>query len=231
MSFRRFFFFLIWFVGLEANAEILSIPENCLIQETSPCLLKSSENQILKSKSKMFSLAVEAESIIKILQFSSPYQFELIQGKVIVGATSKSPIQFTLNQVPFHSKTIFAKFDTEKRLQVYDAKNFILAEYESATEKQQEVVIRKSEFLAKLDMIRFLSEFYPNKKSLLSYLKSIESSWKNELKLQTKDQTIALQRSIASIEKAEQESKAQAEKEAAELKKVRRQFFYRTFFR
>lgn len=227
----RFLFFFFFLVGVEASAELLSVPENCLQQEISPCLVKVGENRTLKSKSALFSFVVAEDSIFKILQFSSPFKFELLQGKMVVQSGSKKTIQFTLNDVPFDSKTVFAKFGEGRRLQVYDSKNFILSEYEQAENLGQEAVLRKSEFLAKLDMIRFLSEFFFSKKSLLGYLKSIELSWKNELKIQTNDQTIALQRSIASIEKAEEQSKAQAEKEAEELKKVRRQFFYRTFYR
>lgn len=231
MIWGRFLFFLVFAMSFSVSAEILSIPENCLKQEIAPCLVKSNQSQTLKSKSNLFSLVVQQESIVKVLQFSSPFKLQLLQGKMIVQSEVQKAIQFTLNNVPFKSQSIFAKFGEEGRLQVYDSKNFIFSEYEQGVAQGQETVIHKAEFLAKLDMIRFLSEFFGDKKSLFSYLKSIELNWKNELKSQTNDQTMALQRSVASIEKAEEQSKAEAKKEAEELKKVRRQFFYRTFYR
>lgn len=227
----RFIVFLILLSGYNAVAEIISIPENCISEEVSPCLLKSTENKTLQGKSKLFSLSVEEEAIVKIIQFSSPFKFELLQGKIFIQSASKKKIQFSLNEINFDSKAIFAKLNSEHRLQVYDTKNFILAEYEPGIEKNKETVIRKSEFLSKIDMVRYLAEFFQNKRSFVSYLKSIESRWKDELKSQTNDQTIALQRSIASIEKAEADAKELSKKEAEELKKVRRQFFYRTFYR
>ncbi len=231
MSSFRLFLFVNLIHGLSASAETLSVPENCLAQEIAPCLIKAETNQTLKSKSKLFQLAVSSGSIVKIVQFNIPFKFDLLNGKVSIQAISKKPIQFKLNDVAFESKAVFAKSTEVGRLQIYDVKNFILAEYELSGSSEQESVLRKSEFLAKLDMIRYLSEFYTSKKSFLGYLKSIETLWKKELNRQTNDQTIALQRSIASIAKAEELSKAQAEKEAEELKKVRRQFFYRTFYR
>lgn len=227
---KALFSFLLFFTGY-ASAEILSIPENCLAQEVAPCLIKTSENQNLKSHSGQFILAATEDTIVKIIQFTSPFQFELLQGKVIIRSSTKKVIEFTLNDVRFATRVVFAQFNQERRLQVYDTMKFILSEYEQGLQKGQESVIRKAEFLAKRDMIRFLSEYFVNKKYLVVYLKSIEASWKKEFKVQTNDQTIALQRSIASIEKVEAEDKRQTAEEAEELKKVRSQFFYRTFYR
>lgn len=224
-------FMFLLFSGLRAQAELLSIPEECLAKEVSPCLIKSSQRQILKSPSARFALDVGEETIVKILKFESPFHFELLQGQMVVKTGSKKPISFILNDVSFLTSQAFTRFGDERRLQVYDTKSFILSEYESGIASGHETVILRSEFLAKLDMIRFLSLYFADKKSLMSYLKTIESVWRKEFKLQTNDQTIALQRSIASIEQAAAEDKQRSEKEIEELKKVRRQFFYRTFYR
>ena len=74
----RLIVFLILFSGYSALAEIISIPENCIVEEVSPCLLKSTENKTLQGKSKLFSLVVEEEAIVKIKQFSNPFKFELL---------------------------------------------------------------------------------------------------------------------------------------------------------
>lgn len=223
-------FFLFSF-SFQALAEILSIPENCLTKEISPCLIKTTERQVLQGHSKNFMLTTDENTVVKVLQFETPIQIKLLQGRLTLRSGLKKALVFQLNDVKFESIMLFAGVDQDKKMKVYDAQNFILSAYDLPTSDQDEVVISKSEFLSKLDMIRFLSAYFPEKKSLQTYLHSIENNWKKELEIQAKSQTIALKRSIASIEESQNEEKRRHKAEEAELKKVREMFFYRTFYR
>lgn len=215
----------------QANAEVLSIPEDCFSQQVEPCLIKAGSHQILKSQSGAFRLEAEKDSIFKITKFESPATFELLQGKIMLVAGGKTPLKSVLNDVQFESLRVFAEMMPERKMKVYDSHKFILSDYELPATKGEEAVLVKSEFLAKQDMIRYLSYYFSGKKALVTYLKTIESLWKKEFEAQTKVQTIALQRAIASIQKDEDEAKHRQEKEQRERKKVREMFFYRTFYR
>lgn len=223
------FTFLLLFFAMSVEAEVLSIPEACLSQTVAPCLVKSNQKQTFKVH--FGELHLDEGTILKIIDFKSA-QVELLQGKLsIQGLPDKKKIGLKLNDIPFESRRVFAEMNPQRKMRVYDEQKFILADYELPQRQGDEVVIVKSEFLSKLDMIRYLAGYFSSKSSLSSYLKSIEIAWKQEFRIQTDNQTIALKRSIASVEKSEAENKRRLEEEARQLKKVRELFFYRTFYR
>lgn len=225
-------FFTVFLAGLfPLLAETLSVPENCFKIETSPCLLKSTGILKLQNSKKKYGLVINENTIIKVNSFGEPFEFELLQGRLTFFSLDKKEVAFKLNEVEFLSSRIFAEITSERKIEVYNVKNFILTEYDPGVGKGSETVISRSEFLSKLDTIRYIANFYSNKKLLSQFLKSIEMAWEKEFKTQTNDQEKTLKRSLASIEEKEAERKRQAAFEAEELKKVRSLFFYRTFYR
>ncbi len=222
--------FILLFSGLICRAEALSLPENCFEKGISPCLIRANEMQTLTSAEGDLQIVIDQGTSLKIVDFKSPYKVELLQGQFIVQSKSKKSISFRLNEVSFVSKKVFATING-KRISAYDTKSFILSDYEQSFNPDQETVILKSEFPSKVDMIQFVSKFYPQKPDLFSFLKTIEPAWKKEFKVLTEHQTKALERSVASVQQEQDSLKKQKDLDEAELKNVKKRFFYRTFFR
>ena len=103
--------------------------------------------------------------------------------------------------------------------------SFILAQVESNS------VLAKSVFVEKPELFQFVTPFFHTKSSFKNFITEIEPLWKQEFKSQTISQTKVLKRAIASTENREQKNREVNIKNQIELKKVRDEFFYRTFYR
>lgn len=219
---------LVSFSGVKA-AEVISVPENCFALKISPCLLRSSGFQELTNQDKAYKISLKANSIIKIQQLNPELQVEILQGHLIIQSLDKRVFSFKVNEVKLNSNQIFARTE-QKKIRIYDIHNFMMSEYTLGM-TETEINLEKADFSTKNEMVNFISDFYPQKNVMLSFLKTIEDPWQKEFKIQTESQTKVLQRSIASVEKAEKQKKLEAKMHSVELKNVRDLFFYRTFYR
>ncbi len=217
-------------LSLAAQGEILSLPEDCVAKEISPCLVRALNADILQGRSDRFQLVLGNGAIVKLTSFTPALRIDLLQGELIIQSKNKKPMAFKINEVPFVSKMVLVHI-RERNIKAFDTKTFILSEYQQSSQSGQDTVINKAEFLSKLDMIKFVSIFYPQKTQLLSFLKGIEPAWEKEFATQTSHQTKALKRSVASVEADEAETQRQKLRQEEELKKLRNLFFYRTFYR
>ena len=213
-----------------ARGEVLSLPEDCVAKEVTPCLIRALDADVLQGKAGRFQLELGTGAIVKLTSFTPALRIDLLQGELIVRGNGKKPLAFKINEVPFSSKAVLVQI-REREIKAFDTKTFILSQYQQSNHSEQETVITRAEFLSKLDMIKFVSNFYPEKNKLLAFLKAIEPAWQKEFATQTAHQTKALERSDASVEADEAETQRKKRQQEADLKNMRNLFFYRTFYR
>jgi hypothetical protein len=223
-------FFILCFTAVFVSAEVISVPENCLQEKIEPCLLRVDMKHELTIPEWGFKMELGPNSIVKIEGRVDELQIELLEGQVWLKSDQKNNVAFKMNKIPFLTKQIFGE-RKKNDLKVFDVKSFILSEYDLNHQDEHENVILRADFLSKSDMVNFIAQFLTQKSQLSRFLKSIEKDWQKEFKVLNDNQTKVLERSVASVENAEKQKEREKQRAAAELKKVRDLFFYRTFYR
>ena len=213
-------------ITAKANQGAVQVPEACA-GRVSPCLLKA--------KDKMFNFTVSdvefkvlPESIIKVSHNSNQIDVNILKGRVYVSSSGKNDTAIYVNMVLSDASSFMAAGNSEG-LQILSLDRFTLAKFK-LTDKS--VPTRLSEnFLSKIEFIEFTKDFFVTIKDYRAFLSDVEHNWTAEFQRQNENQTKALLRSIASEEqKAEERVKRQMQEEL-ERKRVRGEFFYRTFQR
>lgn len=209
-----------------AHAETVQVPEKCAGQET-PCVIRTADAEFL-FKSHGYEVKVVKETILKVVKADNHVSFDILKGRIEVSELGSGAYTASLNGVLLDSKRVMA-LRLRESLQILDSQNFVLTRYQIKQGVYPERT--SSEFLSKRDLVSFTSRYFSTVGGFKSYLSSIEKKWVAEFKLQNENQTKALLRSVASEEKAIEERVRQKTKEENELKKVKNEFFFRTFQR
>ncbi len=208
----------------QAQAAVLEVPELCFANKAAPCLTQIQD----AGKTLIVDGATFKISPNSILQWNSftDLSLDLVKGSFILTDT-KSP--FKLNEI-YISKPQQMIQRRENLILGLDLKSFILSTYK-LSEVRSNTVLLKSEFLEKSQLLKYVSSFFERKTAYVEFLKSIESLWKAEFVSQTKIQTKVLERGVASVEEAGKAENTERFRQQLQLKKVREQFFNRTFYR
>ena len=151
---------------------------------------------------------------------------DLLKGSLVVTGNT---VPFKLNEI-YISKSSQMIQRRENLILGLDLKSFILSTYKLSKVRSNTVLL-KSEFMEKAQLLKYVSTFFERKIAYVEFLKSIENLWKAEFVSQTTIQTKVLERSVASSEQSGKSENAERLRQELELKKVREQFFNRTFFR
>lgn len=213
-----------------AVAEVIQVPENCIQTETAPCLVRSVKQETLLSKNQDYSYLIDENSITKWTSFGEEIDVEVVAGTLFVKKAESNQKLFKLNGIKLSANSFFAVRE-KQQLKILDGEKFVMSEYQLSSNAEVGTVLVKVDFLEKQSLIKYLAQFFKTKSQLVQYLKKTQSKWSIEFAQQNKNQTKVLKRSIASVEDEERQNlqrKLQAEKE---LKRVRQEFFYRTFYR
>ena len=218
-------FLLILFYGFRVMAEMIEVPEKCFADKKAPCLIKiQSEQQDLVLNETRF-LALK-ETLIRWDSFDQEISLSLLKGGF---QFKKNLHSLKIDGVVVSAENAFIE-KKEKNLYVLNLKSFMLANY-SLAEIQANSVLSKTVFLEKNELLQYMSHFFSTRQSFKDFVQSIEQSWKKELIAQADVQTKVLRRGIASVELNENKKKQEYARSQQNLKKVREEFFYRTFYR
>lgn len=203
----------------------MQIPENCLTEQKSPCLTKVSEQSENISVSGNL-IRVVKDSILQWDQFRPQTELSILQGFIHV---EKNQQAFKVNQILLsENQRMIAR--KQQELRMLDTNSFLLSTY-TINSVQSNSVLEKSVFLEKVELIQFVAYFFDQKKPFKDFLKGIESRWKDQLSTQAAMQTQILKRAIASDESVVRNQELARHKIQQQHKKVRDEFFYRTFYR
>ncbi len=211
--------------GLTSVAQVLEVPEKCFSEKKVPCLLKiQSQPQDLVLNQTRF--RANKDTLIQWDSFDQGAVFSLLKG----GFQLENNYQdLKIDGVVITAENALIE-KKEKNLYVLNLKNFILANY-SLSEVQANSVLFKTVFLEKNELLQYVSHFFSSRQTFKAFVQSIEQSWKKELISQADVQTKVLKRAIASVELRELKKKQEFNRDQQSLKKVREEFFYRTFYR
>ncbi len=203
----------------------MQIPENCLTEQKSPCLTKISEqNENISVSGNL--IRVVKDSILQWDLFRPQTELSILHGFIHVEKIQQA---FKVNQILLsEGQRLIARKQHE--LQMLDTQSFLLSTY-TLNSVQTNSVLEKSIFLEKVELIQFVAYFFDQKKPFKEFLKAIESRWKDQLSTQAAIQTKILKRAIASDESVVKSHELARRKIQQEHKKVRDEFFYRTFYR
>src|SRR3989338_2548688 len=214
----------LFLLAYHVEAKLLEVPEQCFSRKVTPCLTQIQDaEETLTLKQGTFRALNGA-----ILQWKSfeDVSVDILKGKMQV---SQSGEGIRINEVYLAQSNQLVERDS-KQLFILDLNRFILSTY-TVFDIQTNNVLAKSTFLEKSELLLFVARFFERRNQFLSFLKSIERPWKKEFITQTKTKTKVLQRSVASVEQSERLERQEKEKQSLELKRVREQFFFMTFYR
>lgn len=223
-------FILLTLVGLAANgwAQVIQVPEDCL-NRVSPCLIRNEGvNFQFKIQSSKFSLV--GGSILKIEKDSRhEINLDLIDGFIsfVVAEVDQSKMKIQGSAL---SKGRWMVARSPQKLELLNLTDYQLRTFRKSTSKS-DLELVKSEFINKLDFLNFAKNFFYKTQDYKNFVRSEAPLWKSEFDRQNEIQSKVLMRTIASEKeqaKLEAERKAQEE---AQAKKLKSEFFYRTFNR
>ncbi len=203
----------------------LEVPENCFVEKKVPCLTKVQNLEDLFVVNNVTFRALN-DSIIEWDSLETEPSLNLLKGAIEVKSASAV---FKINQITLAQSDLLIEKKGQSLL-ILDLKTFMLSTFALSSIKAN-TVLAKSNFLEKSELLQFASHFYLTRKGFTEFAKAIQPRWKKEFKLQTATQTKVLNRSVASAREAEENQQAEALRLQQQLKKVREEFFYRTFYR
>ena len=207
----------------------IQVPEDC-VNHSFPCLIRADEKNF-KFVEANLEIQLTKKSIVKISQEANKHiNFELLAGRIEIQEKKPSDQTSSINSVLIDGPHIMASRDHDM-VSVFNLSNFTLAEYSIQFQNDNFPERVSSNFLSKSELVEFTKYYFSQVKGFKAFLASIEKDWSAEFKKQNDTQTKALLRSIASEEKEADEKLRKKQREEAELKKVKSEFFSRTFNR
>ncbi len=225
MKYAAFVFLILFQLGAQAE---IQVPEDC-VNKISPCLIRS-DSVKFEFKQGTVKVSLMKRSIIKMTDENGHINFEILKGYLSLAEMAKADKTVSVNGVLLDSAKVFASRDKSK-VQIFSVDNFMMSEYHLNFQNNDYPERVKSDLVSKSDLVDYSKNFFEQVGQFKGFLSSIEGAWKSEFKKQNESQTKALLRSIASEEKQVEERLKKQDRERAELKKVKNDFFFRTFNR
>lgn len=230
MKFLSAFIFLISSLGFAKN---LQVPENCVQERMAPCLAQVNADEDLLVKIENMNFRLTNETIVKWTSFEEDIKFEIIKGYVHIQPNDKKKSKKSIEVVEVNGvlvnqfPSLVRKDDSS--LELLDLKTYFSSVYKLPAQKNQQPDTNR--FLDKAEFVRYVAPFYKTTNSLNAFLKSVVEDWKVKFQAQANSQTNVLKRALASAEAEKQRAEAERIENQIKNKKVREQFFYRTFYR
>ncbi|MCC2679025.1 MAG: hypothetical protein K0R29_1601 [Pseudobdellovibrio sp.] len=219
---------ILLFITVALKAEI-QVPEDC-INKTYPCLVRA--DQMLEFQQAHLRVTLTPKSIIKITKENSDSQlnFELLTGRMSVKEVETPKWAISVNSVMLEVPYAMVKRDQDE-LDILNLSKFTKVRYSINIQNNNVPVRVRSYFLSKSEFVDFTRHYFAETKSFKNFLTEIQPQWIAEFKSQNESQTKALMRSVASEEKAAEDRVRQEQERERQIKKVKDEFFFRTFNR
>jgi hypothetical protein len=219
---------ILLFITVALKAEI-QVPEDC-INKTYPCLVRA--DQMLEFQQAHLRVTLTPKSIIKITKENNDSQlnFELLTGRMSVKEIETPKWAISVNSVMLEVPYAMVKRDQDE-LDILNLSKFTKVRYSINIQNNNVPVRVRSYFLSKSEFVDFTRHYFAETKSFKNFLTGIQPQWIAEFKSQNESQTKALMRSVASEEKAAEDRVRQEQERERQIKKVKDEFFFRTFNR
>lgn len=213
-------------ISVAVHASPIQVPDACA-GNVSPCLIRTAETEF-RFQLNGLQVKVLPQSIVKVNSSDKAESFEVLEGRLHITDSEAWKSVLVLNQIPQPKAAVLvSRFsDQLKILRLHD---FNLSEYRIQAKSEPKVL--KSGFANKKDFIHFSKYYFQRAAEYKKFLFQSAQMWKHEFARQNEAQTKVLRRGIASVEEEKRRQGELAEKNVQQLKKVRDEFFYRTFHR
>lgn len=214
--------------SLAAKAEI-QVPEDC-INKAYPCLIRA--DNLLEFRQSHLRVTLTPKSILKITKENQSNQLnlELLTGRMSVKEVEAPQAEVSINSIMLEVPYVLVKRESDN-LDVLGLSKFTKVRYAVSFQNGEVPVRVRSYFLSKSQFVDFTRHYFPDVKTFRAFLAAIQPVWIAEFKRQNENQTKALMRSVASEEKAVEDRIRQEQAEEQKLKKIKHDFFSRTFNR
>ncbi len=223
---KTFLLAVISVLSLSAMAEI-QVPEDC-INKAYPCLIRA--DQMMEFKQAHLVIGLTPKSIIKITKDNAQLNLELLTGRMSVKEFAAPEYAVSVNSIMLEMPQAMVKREHDE-LEVLNLSKFTKVRYSINIQNNNVPVRVRSYFLSKSELVDFTRHYFTDLKNFKTFLNSIQPQWVAEFKIQNESQTKALMRSVASEEKAAEDSVRQEHERERQAKKVKDEFFFRTFSR
>lgn len=218
---------LVLFIFTEVWAQsTIQVPDDCLARDASPCLIRTSDEGY-RARHRGIAMSIPSQSIVRVSWNENSYDIIVLDGRLQVDIQEKAQEKssstvrvngFLLSDSRYMLRRHLDQFD------VLSLKSFVLDSYKVLEGGLSESSPLKTRFVNKKDFVDFSRHYFDEGLEYRKFLTFYSPKWKAEFTKQNSIQTKVLTRSIASTPE-------DLDRESEESKKVREQFFYRTFHR
>jgi hypothetical protein len=227
---RIFVFFSLISTGLAVKAETVQVPENC-INRISPCMVRTDASPVRFNLGGLV-VRIQKQSIVKLSWDEHENRFEIFEGRLSLNLNEpqrkvQKPVR--LHSVVLADPRVLVSRRFEK-LDVLHLGNFFLSHYK-VNGPHSELELASSDIVSKAELVGMSRFYFSSMGEFKAFLKASAATWSQSFAQETARQTKVLKRSIASVEERQRATAAEKARKAAQLKKVRDEFFYRTFER
>lgn len=231
------YFVIILFFSLQilAGNNVVQVPDSCVENKISPCLIKAKNNVKLTWGNRV-DLELTQEALVEVQQDESSLRFDVLSG--FVRLQSKENIKQHYKVFGYEVKTDQSQYVSVQsgQIEVFDSQSLDLKTFAQETNlkmSERNFVLHKSEFLNRAELVRYLARFYPDVKSMKSILSQLAVAYQKKLTSESVQQAEFLKkkqdREIASIELEEKRRVAEQIQQEKDRKRSRELFFMRTF--
>lgn len=221
---RAGIFITLIFCSFNLYAQVVQVPEACAGEKT-PCLIRT-ENNYFEFAHKNLKIKMNPDTLLKIEFDEKNDRIYVLEGRVALNSQNSGKDVFLHGQKIINGLYMVSRYDST--LKALNLDTFIYDQYRT---DRSEAELVKTVFADKVTLVDFSKDYFTDINQYKKFLQSVEPKWKIEFEKNNNDQTKVLLRSIASEEaKLKKEAEAKS-KELRQQKKVRDQFFYRTFYR
>lgn len=208
---------------------VIQVPDQCAGRE-SPCLIRVGP-RAFEFEDHGLKLRILPQAIVKLTAGTADgaLALEVYEGRVHVtpveGALKRN---LTVQQLAQPAAALLVSRFGD-RLRILRLNDFVLGDYEIQLKEPPRQI--RSGFATKKDFVDFTRFYFQAAGEFKAFLNRQGEAWKSEFQRQNAVQTKVLNRSVASVQnEADASARAEAAR-ARDSKKVREQFFYRTFHR
>jgi|GEM_PF-5487053 len=231
-----------------SRAQTVQVPEACIGRVT-PCMIRTEDRAfrfILGGRQ----IGMLKDTLLNITFVANKNNIEIREGRISLGPEYKNSKTLTVNNKFVDSNRLLMSRFVNK-LTSLNLKSYILNTYNLQTRaKKSDVNLPSrlssefsselsselssefsSEFITKKDFITYTKYYFKSRSQHNRFIANEAPKWKQEFTKQNDTQTKVLRRSIASETEKSKKEVERSVLELAEQKKVRVQFFNRTFTR
>lgn len=230
--------FLLLFVALSflpiksgANGVAVQVPEDC-VDRSSPCLIRTA-GEAFQFNLGDLQVRVQKNTTLKVSSTDRENHFEILTGRISIniGSSQRSTThkQLSLHGVVVADPRVMISREQDE-LKILNISNFYLSQYRLIN-RTTEPQLLHSEMADQKKLIDFSRYHFEDMKAFKKFLSSVAESWRAAYRIYSDNQTKVLRRTIASVREEQKKQDELNFRNSKKTKKVRDDFFSRTFER